>query len=118
MGLLANLSSAGNVLVYDLVQACKVDLLFSDADSFHTTADIHAHHTGDDLIRNGHSSANGTAHACVDIGHNANFTIRNGTLITNCLDLSGGSFLQLAGIAESSIILSYDFYHRKNSFQV
>jgi hypothetical protein len=49
----------------------------------------------------------------MDIGHNADLAIRKGRLITNCLDLSGGSFLQLAGVADSSIILSYDFYHRK-----
>ena len=79
--------------------------------------DVHAHHSGDDLIGNGHGGTNGTAHACMDIGHNADFAISKGRLITDCLDLSGSCFFQFAGKAASDIILSYDFYHRKYSFQ-
>ena len=86
--------------------------------SQNTTTNIDANHTRDDLIGNSHSGTNGTAHACVDIGHNADLAIRKGRLITDRLYLSGSCFFQFAGIAKRNIICANDFYHRRHSFQI
>ncbi len=100
----ANFTAIGNLLANQHIQLLEVDLPISKLHSLHTAADIHADHTGYNLVLNGHGSANGTALTSVDIRHDPDLTAGKLFLIAYCLDLLVCRFLQLWSITDRSVI--------------
>lgn len=63
--------AGGDGGVDEFIELLEFDMFFFQADGFHTAADVNADEIGDDLIGDGHGSADGAAGACVDVGHDA-----------------------------------------------
>ena len=116
MGNIADFSAVGNLLPNQRIQLGEVNLAFGQFHSFHTTANIHAYHTWDDLVLNGHSGADGTAFTRMDIGHNADFTACKLRPVTNSLNLLPSRSFQLIGVANSSVVLPLNCYHSFSPF--
>lgn len=111
MAMTANVAATGDVLPNQLVQLSKIDFAFFNLYGFHTAADIHAYHSGNNFVGNRHRGADGAAHTCVYIGHNADFAVCKHFLVTNGFDLCGGYLFKFRAKTDGGVIFSFDFDH-------
>ena len=77
----------------------------------HAAADIHTHHTGNHLIRNGHGRPDGTAFSRVNVRHDADFAVPKRFFVADQADLLLCFSVQRRRIAQRGIEFSLYFDH-------
>ena len=107
----AHRPTAGDLAADQFIQLGKIQFPLFQPYGLHTAADVHAHHSGHDLIGNGHGRADGTADTRVHIRHNADFAVGKRSLVTHGADLLRRLLLQLIGITNGSVPLPNKFNH-------
>lgn len=112
----SDLSAAGNCAANQRVQLRKVHVPLGNLHRLHPAADIHAHHAGNDFIRDGHGGSDGAALPGMDIRHNANFAAFEGFLVADCANLFCRHFIQLRRVAQCGVAISLDCNHKCFTF--
>lgn len=78
-----NIAPGRDFPVNQRVKFCKINLPFSNFYSFHTAADINAHHSRHNFIRDRHGRPDRAALARMDIRHNADFAAAKCLLVAD-----------------------------------
>ena len=107
----AHFPSAGDRAADQRIQLFRIDLPLCDPDGFHAAADIHTHHTGNHLIRNGHGRPDGTAFSRVNVRHDADFAVPKRFFVADQADLLLCFSVQHRRIAQRGIEFSLYFDH-------
>ena len=116
MGNITDFPAEGDLLPDQRVQLSKVDFALGQFYCLHTAANVHAYHTGNDFVLDGHGGADGTAFSSVHIRHDTDFTARKLGSVTHRLNLLPSRSFQLIGITDGCIVLPLNGYHGFSPF--
>ena len=111
VGLVPDREAGGDPLIDQLVQLLKLQPSLPDAGGLHAAANVHAHQIGHRPVGDGHGSADGTALARVDVGHEPDAAAHREFLIAQLLDLCDGGAIHHVGEDPGLTVFSFDFDH-------
>ena len=97
MGLFPDGKARGYLLVDELIKLLELDVFLLQPYGLHAAADVNSHKIGDDLFGDGHGGTDGTACACVNIGHDADLCSLAHGLAAKCDDLSNCVLFDVIG---------------------
>ena len=101
---ISDLSAIRDFLSDQRIQLGKINITLCNFNRLHAATNIDANHTGNDLILDGHGSADGTALTGMHIRHDADLATGKLHLITHRLNLLGCQLLQFGSVTDSGII--------------
>ena len=107
----ADIPPAGDIFADERIQLFEIDVLFRQFHRFHTAADIHAYHGGNDFIAYSHRHADGASFARVYVGHDAYFAVCERLHIADRADLPRRRVFQLVAETNGGVTETLYFDH-------